>query len=97
LSAFAGGRPEGRADPAPAVPSSSETNVPESLLVVCATAFIAVIVLLTVLAAAIRLVTRLFPPPRTVVDAALAAAIAGAVATAIPGARVTRIEEESQR
>ena len=66
------------------------------LLVVCATAFLAVIVLLTVLAGAIHLITRLFPQPRSGVDPALVAAIGSAVAATVPGARVTRIEEESE-
>jgi len=70
--------------------------LPENLFVVCATAFAAVIVLLAALAGVIHLVTGLFPPSRRGVDAPLVAAIEGAVTAVFPGARVTRIEEESK-
>ena len=70
--------------------------MPENLLVVCATAFVAVIVLLTALAGVIHLITSMFPPSRRGVDAPLVAAIEGAVTAVYPGARVTRIEEESK-
>ena len=53
--------------------------MPENLLVVCATAFVAVIVLLTALAGVIHLITSMFPPSRRGVDAPLVAAIEGAV------------------
>ncbi len=68
-----------------------------NLFGVCVTAFIAVIVLLTVLAGVIHLITRLFPDIRRGVDAPLVAAIEGAVTAVFPGARVTRIEEESNQ
>lgn len=67
---------------------------PTSLLLLCSTAFVAVFVLLAFLATAMYLITVVFPPQRTVVDAAVTAAIATTVAAIIPGARVTRIEEE---
>ncbi len=38
----------------------------------------------------------MFPPSRRGVDAPLVAAIEGAVIAVYPGARVTRIEEESK-
>jgi hypothetical protein len=63
-----------------------------NLLIICAAAFIAVIVLLSVLAATIRILTTLFPVPDDT-DAALVAAIAAAHAGAYPGTRITRIEE----
>jgi hypothetical protein len=66
-----------------------------NLFGVCVTAFIAVIVLLTVLAGVIHLITRLFPDIRRGVGAPMVAAIEGAVTAIYPGARVTRIEKES--
>jgi hypothetical protein len=68
-----------------------ETN----LLIICGTAFLAVFVLLIVLAVIIRLITAAFPCPDNEDDAMVAAAISAAVATAYPGARVTRIEEQT--
>jgi hypothetical protein len=60
------------------------------------TAFTSVFVLLAVLAGVIRLVTLLFPErAERPVDPALAAALAAAVAASRPGARVTRIAEET--
>lgn len=69
----------------------AETN----LLTVCGTAFSAVFILLIALAAIIRLITTVFPARRGADDAVLAAAISTAIATVYPGARVTRIEEET--
>ena len=68
-----------------------ETN----LLTICGTAFLAVFVLLIILAVVIRLITVVFPLPDKSDEATLAAAISTAVATIYPGARVTRIEEET--
>lgn len=67
------------------------------LLNACVVAFVAVFVLLTFLALAMHFITLAFPgrSPRTETDAAVFAALSTAVATVIPGARVTRIEEES--
>ena len=67
---------------------------PTSLLLLCSTAFVAVFVLLAFLAVAMHLITVCFPQQRTAVDAVVSAAIATTVASIIPGARVTRIEEE---
>ena len=69
--------------------------VESNLVTICGTAFVAVFVLLVVLAAVIRLLTTVFPHRDLSADAALAAAICTAVTTVYPGARVTRIEEES--
>jgi hypothetical protein len=69
----------------------AETN----LLVVCGTAFIAVFILLIALAVIIRLISVAFPAVRNGDDAVLAAAISTAVAAIYPGARVTKIEEET--
>ena len=65
------------------------------LLNACVLAFVVVFVLLSFLALAMHWITLLFPERKQGPDVALAAAIAGAVAAAIPGARVTKIEEES--
>jgi hypothetical protein len=69
--------------------------VPEANpLTVCGAAFVAVFLLLLLLAIVIRLITLAFPSRDESDGAALAAAISSAVATVYPGARVTRIEEE---
>ncbi len=67
---------------------------PTSLLLLCSTAFVSVFVLLAFLAVAMHLITVFFPERRAAVDAVVSAAIATTVASIIPGARVTRIEEE---
>jgi hypothetical protein len=56
-------------------------------------AFLAVFVLLTLLALVIRLLTTIFAFRGRTDDAALLAAISAAAAAVYPGARVTRIEE----
>jgi hypothetical protein len=65
------------------------------LLLICAVAFVAVALLLGVLAAVIKLLTVVFPeragPDET--DAGLVAAIHAAAARAHPGHRITSIEE----
>ncbi|MCB9652804.1 MAG: hypothetical protein H6729_01580 [Deltaproteobacteria bacterium] len=66
-----------------------------NLLVVCLNAFAATIGLLSGLALILRGLVELFPEkPKAATDAAIVAAITSAVATAIPGARVTVIEEK---
>jgi hypothetical protein len=65
-----------------------------SLLTICTIAFVAVFVLLSSLALAMHLITSLFPIRASSVDPAVVAAISGTVASVIPGARVTKIEEE---
>ena len=65
-----------------------------SLLVVCVTAFVVVFAVLAVLAAAMHLITILFPERVAALDGALVAAISSAMNAVAPGARVTRIEEE---
>lgn len=69
--------------------------VESSLLAMCATAFVAVFVLLGFLAGVIRLITVVLPGRSDEGDAAVVGAIASAVAAVYPNARVTRIEEES--
>lgn len=80
-----------------------------NLLVMCLNAFLAVLVLLSLLALAMRLLIAVFPPacrpaaaapgaaPARGGDHALAAAIAAAVQAAVPGGRVTRIEATPKR
>lgn len=64
-----------------------------ALWIICLNAFVAVLILLSVLALAMRLLTTLFPAPRVSTDAALTVGITSAVTALLPGARVTRIEE----
>jgi hypothetical protein len=66
-----------------------------TLFSACLIALVAVFVLLGVLALTIELITTLFPERRRAIDPVLAAAISTTVARLIPGARVTRIEEDS--
>lgn len=68
---------------------------PTNLLLVCLVAFAAVFTVLSALAASMQAITMLFPERRSEPDEAVVAAIASTVATLAPGARVTRIEEES--
>jgi len=65
-----------------------------SLSVVCVLSFLLVFVVLSLLSGAMRLITVLFPERVSDADAALVAAVSSAVETLLPGARVTRIEEE---
>lgn len=70
---------------------------PASLIAICGIAFVAVFVLLTFLAAVMLLITSAFPAqtsPKGVADAAVVAAVSAAVAATVPGARLTRMEEE---
>jgi uncharacterized membrane protein YqjE len=66
-----------------------------SLFSACLIALVSVFALLGVLALTIQLITTIFPERRHAIDPALAAAISTIVAQVIPGARVTRIEEDS--
>ena len=66
-----------------------------SLFSACLIALVAVFALLGVLALTIELITAVFPERRHAIDPALAVAISTTVAQIFPGARVTRIEEDS--
>jgi hypothetical protein len=66
-----------------------------NVLAICAIAFAVVFAVLGVLAAAMRLITVFFPARSAAADAAVIAAISGAVSALLPGSRVTRIEEET--
>lgn len=59
----------------------------------CLLSFLAVFILLGILALLIRLVTTVFPATATSDDAPVIAAIHAAMAASFPGARVNRIEE----
>ncbi len=63
------------------------------LLIVCCTAFIAVFVLLSLMAVVMRLLVKLFPAKDAGHDAALVAAVAVTFKSQYPGARITRMEE----
>ncbi len=65
-----------------------------NLLVICVAAFVAVMMLLALLAAVFALLTRMFPvPTKDEIDPGVVAAIHTAVAAAYPGTRITAIEE----
>ena len=64
------------------------------LLPVCGIAFLAVFFLLAILAAAMQLITALFPGLRKALDPAVVAAISSTVSTLYAGSRVTEIQEE---
>ena len=76
-----------------------------NLFVMCLNAFVAVLVLLSLLALVMRLLGVVFPPSgrpageagpgeaTTAADPALAAAITTATQSILPGGRITRIEE----
>lgn len=64
------------------------------LLVICATAFTAVFLLLSMLAAVMRLLIAVFPEEQAGIDGATVAAVSAAVTSAFPGTKVTNIEEE---
>jgi hypothetical protein len=64
-----------------------------SLAALCTTAFVAVFVLLAVLAGLMYSIMLVFPLSRKVIEPAHVAAITSAVQALVPGARVTRIEE----
>ena len=66
-----------------------------NLITICSIAFGAVFVLLTFLAVVMQLITVVFPAPRVIVDQTVVAVVSTAVASMYPGARVTKIEEES--
>jgi hypothetical protein len=67
---------------------------PSNLLIICASAFVGVFLLLTFLALVMRVIILLFPQKSAGGDAALMAAVVSAVSTAFPGTRITNIEEK---
>ena len=66
---------------------------PQSLLVICSSAFIAVFFLLTFLAIVMRLLMVVYPKKMDRIEPTIVAALTAAAAYAFPGTKVTRIEE----
>lgn len=64
-----------------------------NLLVISASVFVAVFVLLTLLAAVMRLLMAVFPKVVEGTDPALIAAVTAAATFAFPGMKVTKVEE----
>lgn len=67
-------------------------NSPD-LLVICAAAFTAVFLLLTLLAVVMRLLISVYPEKPSGIDAATLAAVTAAVGYAFPGTKIKKIEE----
>jgi hypothetical protein len=63
------------------------------LWLVCITAFVAVGLLLSILAGLMRLILVVFPQREQTTDAMLVAAVASVVTNLYPGSRVTKVEE----
>ncbi len=63
------------------------------LLMICLSAFVAVFVLLSVLAVVMRVIIVLFPQKVASTDTAVIAAAASVVSTLYPGTTVTKVEE----
>lgn len=67
---------------------------PPNMLLICVSAFIAVFVLLALLALAMRSLIAVFPERLVKVDPALLAAVSATVSAVFPGTKITRVEEE---
>lgn len=63
------------------------------LLMICISAFVAVFVILSLLAVVMRLVLLVFPEKAARVDTMMMAAIATVASSIYPGVKVTKIEE----
>lgn len=63
------------------------------LLLICVSAFIAVFIVLTILAIIMRIIIVMFPEEDTGSDAAILAAIVSTVTRLYPGTKITKIEE----
>ncbi len=64
-----------------------------NLLMVCASAFVGVFLLLIFLSLVMKVLTAVFPQKTAESDAAVLAAVASAVSSAYPGTKITKIEE----
>lgn len=64
-----------------------------NLLMVCASAFVGVFLLLIFLSLVMKLITAVFPQKTAESDVAVLAAVASAVSSAYPGTKITKIEE----
>ncbi len=63
------------------------------LLAICASAFVGVFLLLTILALVMRLITVLFPERESASDSAMIAAVSTVLQTVYPGTKITKVEE----
>lgn len=63
------------------------------LLIICLSAFIAVFVLLAILALIMRLIIIIFPEKLLGSDAAMVAAVSSVAQAAFPGMKITKVEE----
>jgi hypothetical protein len=63
------------------------------LIVICAAAFTAVFLLLSLLAVLMRVLITVYPERATGIDPAVVAAVTAAATSAFPGMKVTNIEE----
>ena len=66
---------------------------PHNLLVICASAFAAVFLLLAFLSLAMRIIITVFPQKSSSGDAAMLAAVAATLGAVYPGTKITRFEE----
>ncbi|MEE9555409.1 MAG: hypothetical protein V3W18_14070 [candidate division Zixibacteria bacterium] len=64
-----------------------------NLVMVCASAFVGVFLLLSFLALVMKAITAVFPQKSAGSDAAILAAVASTVSSAYPGTKITKIEE----
>jgi hypothetical protein len=63
------------------------------LFFICISAFLAVFVLLTLLAIVMRLILVIFPARKIVSDAAVIAAVSSVMQRVYPGTKITKVEE----
>lgn len=66
---------------------------PHNLVVVCASAFAAVFLLLAFLSLVMRIIITVFPQRLSQDDAAVIAAVSATVSAVYPGTKITRFEE----
>ena len=66
---------------------------PHSLVMICASAFAAVFLLLGFLSLVMRIIITVFPQKSSQGDAAMLAAVAATVGAIYPGTKITRVEE----
>lgn len=64
------------------------------LISICISAFLAVVILLSLLAMMIRLITLIYPKQEETQDAAVIAAISSTYAALFPESKITKIGEE---
>lgn len=66
---------------------------PHNLVMICASAFAAVFLLLAFLSLVMRIIITVFPQKSSQGDAAMLAAVAATVSAIYPGTKITRVEE----